>query len=84
MVGWVCSVGLQDGVLGGLRERLGFGDMVSLLQQSRLRWCGNVLWWEESGWVRGCVECEVKGARPGVDQRGLGERLWRGTVGHVD
>jgi len=35
-------------------------------------------------WVKKCMEYEVEGARPRVDQRKLGERLWKKTVRHVD
>jgi len=44
MVRWMCGIKLQDRVLSkGLRERLGLDDMISVLQQNRLRWYGHVL-----------------------------------------
>ena len=44
MVRWMCSVKLQDSIPSkGLRERLGLDDIVSVLQQNKLRWCGHVL-----------------------------------------
>jgi len=62
---------LQGGVpSGGLRERLGLDDMISVLRQSR--------WW-----LDGCV-CGVWGAGRGVDWGGLEERLRRRTVRHAD
>jgi len=39
MVRWMCGIKLQDRVPSkGLRERLGFYDIVSVLQQNTLRW----------------------------------------------
>jgi len=56
VVGWMCGMKLRDGVPGGeLRDRLGLDDMISVLQQSKLQWCGHVLQGEDGGWVRGCV-----------------------------
>jgi len=41
MVRWMCGVKLQDRIPGkGLRERLGLDDIISVLQQNRLRWYG--------------------------------------------
>jgi len=38
MVRWMCSIKLQDRVPSkGLRERLGLDDIISVLQQNRLR-----------------------------------------------
>jgi len=78
MVRWVCGIKLQDRVPSkGLRERLGLDDIISVLQQNRLQWHGHVLF------SQGCTQCmeyEVEDWRvPGqeVDQRKLGERLWR-------
>jgi len=41
VVGWMCSIELQDGVTGGglrerERDRLGLQDIISVLQQNRL------------------------------------------------
>ena len=44
IVGWMCGMGLQDGVPGrGLGERLGLDDMVLVLRWGGLQWCGRVL-----------------------------------------
>jgi len=44
MVRWMCGVKLQDRIPSkGLRERLGLDDIISVLQQNRLRWYGHVL-----------------------------------------
>ena len=44
MVRWMCGVKLQKRVPSkGLRERLGLDDIISVLQQNRLRWHGHVL-----------------------------------------
>ena len=41
MVRWMCGVKLQDRIPGKrLRERLGLDDIISVLQQYRLRWYG--------------------------------------------
>jgi len=48
----------------GLRERLGLDDIISVLQQNRLQWCGYVLQKEDTNWVKKCMEYEVKGDRP--------------------
>jgi len=65
MVRWMCDMKLQDRVQSkGLRERLGLDNMISVLQQNRLRWYWHVLWKEDNDWVKKCVEYEVKGAGP--------------------
>jgi len=57
----------------GLRERLGLDDIISVLQQIRLRWYGHVLRKEDSNWVKKCMEYEVEGVRP----RGRPKKTWR-------
>ena len=50
MVRWMCGIKLQDRVpSNGLRERLGLDDIISVLQQNRLQWYGNVLGKEYDG-----------------------------------
>jgi len=75
MVGWMCGVGLQDGVpSGGLRDRLGLDDMVSVLHDAMVWACVAGI---DSGWVRRCVECEVgfqAGSGPGRTWREIVER----------
>jgi len=39
---------------------------------------------EDNDWVKKYIEYEMQGARPKVDQRKLGQRLWKKTVRHVD
>jgi len=40
----MCGVKLQDRIPSkGLRERLGLDNIISVLQQNRLRWYGHVL-----------------------------------------
>jgi len=49
MVRWMCGVKLQDRILSkGLRERLGLDDIISVLQQNRLRRYGHVLQKEDN------------------------------------
>jgi len=44
MVRWMRGIKLQDRVPSkGLRERLRLDDIISVLQQNRLRWYGHVL-----------------------------------------
>jgi len=59
-----------------LREKLGFDDIISLLQQNRLQWYGHVLQKEDSDWLKKCMEYEVEGARP----RGRPKKTWREIV----
>jgi len=73
---WMCGVKLQDIVPSkGLRERLGLGDIISVLQQNRLRWYGRVQK-EANDWVKKCMEYEMEVARP----TGIPKRTWREVV----
>jgi len=56
--------------------RLELADIISVLQQNRLRWYGHVLRKEDNDWVKKCMEYEVEGTRPreNVD-RDCGKRL---------
>jgi len=77
MVRWMCGVKLQDRVLSeGLRERPGLDDIISVLQQNRLRWYGHVLQKEDDDWVKKCMEYEVEGARP----NGRPKKTWKEIV----
>jgi len=61
-----------------LRGRLELDDIISVLQQNRLRWYGHVLRKEDNDWVKRCMEYEVEGAsaRP----RGKPKKTWREIV----
>jgi len=49
MVRWMCGIKLRDRVSSeGLIERLGFDDIILVLQQSRLRWYGHVMLKEDN------------------------------------
>jgi len=53
MVKWMCDVKVKDGVPSKeLRERLEIDDIISVLQQNRLRWYGHVLRKEDNDWVK--------------------------------
>jgi len=53
MVRWMCDIKVKDRVTSQeLRERLGIDDIISLLQQNRLRWHGHVLRKEDSDQVK--------------------------------
>jgi len=77
MVRWMYGVKLQDRIPSkGLRERLALDDIISVLQQNRLRWYGHVLRKEDNDWVKKCIDYEVEGARP----RGRRKKTWREIV----
>jgi len=59
-----------------MREGLGLDDIISVLQQNRLRWYGHVLRKEDNDWVKKCMEYEVEGARPS----GGPKKTWREIV----
>ena len=81
----MCGVELQDRVPSKkLRGRLRLDDIISVLQQNRLQWYGHVLRKEDNDWVKKCMEYEVRVPGQEVDQRKLGEILWKNTVKHVD
>ena len=77
MVRWMCGVKLQDSVPSKeMTERLGLDDIISVLQQNRLRWYRHVLRKEDNDWVKKCMEYEMEGARP----RGRPKKTWRDIV----
>jgi len=77
MVRWMCNVKVKDRIPSKeLRERLGIDDIISILQQNRLRWYGHVLRKEDTDWVKKCMEYEVVGSRP----RGRPKRTWKEVV----
>ena len=59
-----------------LRARLGLDDVVSVLQQNRLRSYGHLLRKEDNDWVKKCMEYEMEGARP----RGRPKKTWTEIV----
>jgi len=71
MVRWKCGVKLQDRVPS--KELRYLDDIISVLQQNRLRWYGHVLRKEDNDWMKKCMEYEVKGTRP----RGRPKKTWR-------
>jgi len=77
MVRWIYGVKLQDRVPSkDLRGRQGLDDIISVLQQNRLRWYGHVLRKEDNDWMKKCIKYEVEGAR----QRGRPKKTWRVIV----
>jgi len=86
MVRWMCGVKLQDRILSkGLRgRRLELEDIISVLQQNRLRWHGHVLQKEDNDWVKNVWSMKWMVPSQEVDQRKLGERLWKKTVRRVN
>jgi len=80
----MCGIKLQDRVPSkGLGERLGLVDIMSVLQQNRLRWYGHVLQKEDDDWVKKCMEYEVEGARPSGGPKKTW-KLWKKTVMHTN
>ena len=68
---------VQDRVpSNGSRERIGLNDIISVLQQYRLRWYGHVLQNEDNDWVKKCMEYDVEDARP----RGSPKKTWSEIV----
>jgi len=73
----MCGIKVRERVPSKeLRERLGTGDMIFILQQNRLRWFGHVLRKEDTDWVKKCIEYEVENLRP----EGRPKRTWREVV----
>jgi len=73
----MCNVKVKDRVPSkGLRERVGIDDVISILQQNRLRWHRRVLRKEDTDWVKKCMDYEVEGSRP----RGRAKRTWKEVV----
>jgi len=63
-VRWMCDIKIKDRVPSKeLRERLRIDDIISVMQQHKLRWYGHVLR-EDNDWVKKCMEYEVKGPKP--------------------
>jgi len=67
-----------------LRGRLELEDIISVLQWNRLRWYGHVLRKEDNDWVKKLWSMKWRVPGQEIDQRKLGERLWKKTVEHVD
>ena len=77
MVRWMRGVKLKDRIPStGLRDRLGIEDIISVIQQNRLRWYGHVMQKEDNDWVKKCMEYEVEGVRP----RGRPKKTWTEIV----
>ena len=77
MVRRMCDVKVKDRVPSKeLRARLGLDDIISVLQQNRLRWYGHVLRKEDNDWVKKCMEYQVEDAR----LRGRSKRTRRKVV----
>ena len=58
-----------------LSKRLGLDDIISVLQQTRLRWYAHVLRKEDNDWVKKCMKWRVPDQE--VDQRRLREVVQR-------
>jgi len=81
MVRWMCGMKLQDRIPSkGQRERLRLDDIISALQQNRLRCYGHVLRKEDNDWVKKCMEHEVESARP----RSRPKKTWRDCGKRLD
>jgi len=77
MIRWMCNVKVKERVPSKeLRETLGIDDIILVLQQNRLQWCGHVLWKEDTDWVKKCMEYEAESSRP----RGRPKIMWREVV----
>jgi len=58
-----------------LKERLAIDDIISVLQQNRLRWYVHVLQKENSDWVKNVWSMKWRVPDQEVDQRGCAKRL---------
>jgi len=75
MVRWMCGMKLQDRVSSkGLRDRLGLDDKTSCDGMGMSSEKKTMIWWRNV-WR---MKWRVSGQE--VDQRKLGERLWKKTV----
>jgi len=80
MVRWMCGVKIQDRLPSkGLGEILGLDDIISVLQQNRLRWYGHVLQKEDNDWVKKCMK--FVGARPRGRPKNLERDCGKGLSG---
>jgi len=71
MVRWMCDIKVKD-ELQELKDRLGIDDIISVLQQNRLRWYRHVSWKEDNDWVKKCTKHEVEDSTP----RGRLKKTW--------
>ena len=65
-----------------LSDRLRLDDIISVLQQNRLRWYRQVLRKEDNDWVKKCMEYEVKVPGQEVDHRKLEELVEKDCQAH--
>ena len=73
----MCDVKVKDTVQSKeLGERLRLDDIISILQQNRLRWYVHVLRKKYYDWVKKCMEYEVEGSRP----KSRPKRTWKDVV----
>jgi len=70
--------------LDTLSERLGLDGIILALPQNRLQWYGHLVQKEYNDWLKECMEYEVEVPSQEVNQRKLGQRLWKKTVRHVN
>jgi len=63
-----------------LRERLGTYDIITVMHQNRLRWCGHVSRKNEKDWVKNAWITKWKVYELEVDERKPGVRLSDKTV----
>ena len=62
---WMCDVKVKDRLSSKeWTKSLGIDEMISVLQQNRLRRYGHVLQKEDNDWVKKCMEYEAEGSRP--------------------
>ena len=53
MIRWMCGVKVTDSfTCNELRERLGIGDLITMVQQNWLRWFGHVSRKDKNDWVK--------------------------------
>ena len=62
MIRWMCDTKITERFSSNeLREGLGIDDIITVIQQHRLRWYGQVLRKDGNYWVKKCMDFEVEG-----------------------
>jgi len=78
IVRWMCGVKLQDRIPSeGSRERLRLDDIISVLQQNKCDGMGMYCKKKTMIWCRNVWSMKFRVPDREVDQRKVGQRLWK-------
>ena len=76
MIRRMCGIEVADRfTCSELKERLGIDDVITVVWQHRLSWCGHVLRKDKNDFVKTCMDYEVEAVNLEAGQRKLGVRL---------